>query len=70
MHCQVNGEYQYRFQGLFPREFCSELYYVCIFNEKCILLLWHIEIHGFLRKVVLSAPTPLRFTLGLYEIEI
>lgn len=35
------------------RSVFSELYYAFIFNEKCILLLWHIEMYGFLQEVEL-----------------
>ena len=70
MHCKLTVNTNTAFWCLFPRKFYSELYYVCIFNEKCILLLWHIEIHAFLWKVELSVPTCLRFSLGHYEIEI
>lgn len=48
-HCEFMGNTNTAFRSLFLMEFCSELYYVRIFNEKCILLLWCIEIHGFLR---------------------
>ena len=46
--CEFMVKADTAFRCLFPMEFCSELYYVHIFNEKCILLPWHIEIHGFL----------------------
>ena len=49
-HCEFMGNTNTAFHCLFPMEFCSELYYVRIFNEKCILLLWCIEIHGFLSR--------------------
>lgn len=64
MRCKLMVNTNTTLQCLIPREFCSELYYVFIFNEKCILLLWRIEIHGFLWKVKLLVPTPSGFPQG------
>lgn len=63
-------EHQYQFPLFVSREFCSELCYACIFNEGCILLLWHIEIYDFPWQVESSAPNPLKCFHGFPDTEI